>query len=58
MMSGLLSVCVFSESDTNAAFWKFNARWYGGRQLTCQLVSIPKWKSAICGTGVWLLDYY
>ncbi|KAK7090739.1 U2 small nuclear ribonucleoprotein auxiliary factor 35 kDa subunit-related protein 2-like [Littorina saxatilis] len=37
------------ESDAYDAFVKFNARWYAGRQLSCELVDIAKWKSAICG---------
>ncbi|KAK7448157.1 hypothetical protein BaRGS_00040134 [Batillaria attramentaria] len=37
------------ETDAQQAFAKFNARWYAGRQLSCEFVNISKWKSAICG---------
>ncbi|KAH9509438.1 putative U2 small nuclear ribonucleoprotein auxiliary factor 35 kDa subunit- protein 1 [Bulinus truncatus] len=37
------------ESAAQKAYEKFNARWYGGRQLTCIFVVVESWKSAICG---------
>jgi len=38
-----------SEADAQTAMMKFNARWYGGKQLSAEFVSIDKWKNAICG---------
>ncbi|KAL5005207.1 hypothetical protein ScPMuIL_018663 [Solemya velum] len=35
--------------DAQKAYTNFNGRWYGGKQLSCQFVEIPKWKMAICG---------
>uniref|UniRef100_A0A0B6ZKG1 C3H1-type domain-containing protein n=1 Tax=Arion vulgaris TaxID=1028688 RepID=A0A0B6ZKG1_9EUPU len=37
------------ETAAQKAYEMFNARWYGGRQLTCVFVNIESWKSAICG---------
>ncbi|XP_059172709.1 U2 small nuclear ribonucleoprotein auxiliary factor 35 kDa subunit-related protein 2-like isoform X1 [Physella acuta] len=37
------------QSSAQEAYGKFNARWYGGRQLTCIFVNIESWKAAICG---------
>lgn len=31
------------------AYAKFNARWYGGKQISAQFVDIPSWRRAICG---------
>lgn len=31
------------------AYRLFHGRWYGGKQITSEFVSIPSWKSAICG---------
>ncbi|KAJ8310673.1 hypothetical protein KUTeg_012538 [Tegillarca granosa] len=36
------------EEDAAAALAKFNGRYYGGKQLNCEFVIIPKWNSAIC----------
>lgn len=42
--------CVyFSEDEALKAYMKFNGRWYAGKQLSCQLCVVEKWKSAICG---------
>jgi len=40
---------ISSESEAFEAFTKFNARWYGGKQMTAQFINIPSWKRAICG---------
>ncbi|XP_065322083.1 U2 small nuclear ribonucleoprotein auxiliary factor 35 kDa subunit-related protein 2-like [Gordionus sp. m RMFG-2023] len=31
------------------AFKTVNGRWYAGRKLSCYFVSIPSWRSSICG---------
>ncbi|KAK4304910.1 hypothetical protein Pmani_023177 [Petrolisthes manimaculis] len=37
------------EEDARCAQLAFNGRWYAGKQLTCLLVHIERWRSAICG---------
>ncbi|XP_021347037.1 U2 small nuclear ribonucleoprotein auxiliary factor 35 kDa subunit-related protein 2-like isoform X2 [Mizuhopecten yessoensis] len=37
------------EDDAASAFAQFNGRFYGGKQLSCEYVTIPTWKSAVCG---------
>ncbi|KAK3754192.1 hypothetical protein RRG08_028157 [Elysia crispata] len=48
-LKGNVYVQYHSEASAHKAFEKFNARWYGGRQLTCIFVNIESWKAAICG---------
>ncbi|XP_060924058.1 U2 small nuclear ribonucleoprotein auxiliary factor 35 kDa subunit-related protein 2 isoform X2 [Limanda limanda] len=38
-----------TEEQCTEAFIKFNGRWYGGRQLHCELCPVTRWKNAICG---------
>jgi hypothetical protein len=39
----------FREDHALEALTKFNARWYGGKQISAQFVEIPSWRRAICG---------
>ncbi|XP_045128013.1 U2 small nuclear ribonucleoprotein auxiliary factor 35 kDa subunit-related protein 2-like isoform X3 [Portunus trituberculatus] len=48
-LRGNVYVQFLSEEDAGRACALFNGRWYAGRQLTCYLVTIEKWKSALCG---------
>ena len=48
-LRGNVYVQFLSEEDAGKACALFNGRWYAGRQLTCYLVTIEKWKSALCG---------
>lgn len=48
-LRGNVYVQFLSEEDAERARALFNGRWYAGRQLTCYLVTIEKWKSALCG---------
>ncbi|GFO11513.1 U2 small nuclear ribonucleoprotein auxiliary factor 35 kda subunit-related protein 1-like [Plakobranchus ocellatus] len=48
-LKGNVYVQYRSERSAQKAYEKFNARWYGGRQLTCIFVNIESWKAAICG---------
>ncbi|XP_045128017.1 U2 small nuclear ribonucleoprotein auxiliary factor 35 kDa subunit-related protein 1-like isoform X6 [Portunus trituberculatus] len=47
-LRGNVYVQFLSEEDAGRACALFNGRWYAGRQLTCYLVTIEKWKSALC----------
>lgn len=38
-----------TEDEAMKAYTKFNGRWYGGKQLSCQVVEIKRWVAAICG---------
>uniref|UniRef100_A0AAV2LSM5 Uncharacterized protein n=1 Tax=Knipowitschia caucasica TaxID=637954 RepID=A0AAV2LSM5_KNICA len=38
-----------TEEQCQAAWIKFNGRWYAGRQLQCELCPVTRWKNAICG---------
>ena len=44
---GLLSVVSYRWITLRV--YKFNARWYGGKQLSCEFVTIPSWRAGICG---------
>ncbi|XP_060070643.1 U2 small nuclear ribonucleoprotein auxiliary factor 35 kDa subunit-related protein 2-like [Ylistrum balloti] len=37
------------EDDAASAIVQFNGRYYGGKQLSCEYVTITSWKSAVCG---------
>ncbi|KAK2853815.1 hypothetical protein Q5P01_006476 [Channa striata] len=38
-----------TEDQCKEAFIKFNGRWYGGKQLQCEICPVTRWKNAICG---------
>lgn len=46
----------FREDNAYQAFMKFNARWYGGKQLSAQFVNVASWKRAICGNFSFLIQ--
>ncbi|KAG0727001.1 U2 small nuclear ribonucleoprotein auxiliary factor subunit-related protein 1 [Chionoecetes opilio] len=48
-LRGNVYVQFLSEAAAATACGLFNGRWYAGRPLTCYLVTIDKWKSALCG---------
>ncbi|XP_064614994.1 U2 small nuclear ribonucleoprotein auxiliary factor 35 kDa subunit-related protein 2-like isoform X2 [Liolophura sinensis] len=48
-LRGNVYVQFYREDEAQAAFAKFNGRYYGGKQLSAQFVSIERWKLAICG---------
>ncbi|XP_076042056.1 uncharacterized protein LOC143025951 isoform X2 [Oratosquilla oratoria] len=48
-LQGSVYVQYSEEVEAMRAVSVFNGRWYAGRQLSCFMVSINKWKSAICG---------
>ena len=50
MLAMLVSIFIAcSEAEAYQAMLKFNARWYAGRQISAEFVTISKWKNAICG---------
>ncbi|KAM8762082.1 U2 small nuclear ribonucleoprotein auxiliary factor 35 kDa subunit-related protein 2-like isoform 2-T2 [Acanthopagrus schlegelii] len=38
-----------TEEQCKEALFKFNGRWYAGRQLHCEMCPVTRWKNAICG---------
>jgi len=52
-----LCVVIDSRDEALEAFAKFNGRWYAGRQLSCRLSCVTRWKMAICGE-YWLAACY
>ncbi|XP_073321345.1 U2 small nuclear ribonucleoprotein auxiliary factor 35 kDa subunit-related protein 2-like [Pagrus major] len=38
-----------TEEQCKEALFKFNGRWYAGRQLHCEICPVTRWKNAICG---------
>lgn len=52
-LRGNVYVQFASEDAALNACTLFNGRWYAGRQLTCCLVTIDKWRHALCGECLW-----
>ncbi|KAL4219953.1 U2 small nuclear ribonucleoprotein auxiliary factor 35 kDa subunit-related protein 2 [Mactra antiquata] len=48
-LRGNVYISYSREDHAFEALTKFNARWYGGKQLSAQFVEIPSWRRAICG---------
>ena len=46
------------EEECDKAYQMFNGRWYAQRQLSCEFCPVTKWKSAICGELVCILQNY
>merc|ERR1711911_408431 len=49
-LRGNVYVQYSTQKEAIRAYLKLQGRWYDGRQLSCHFVSIPSWRSAICGT--------
>jgi len=48
-LRGNVYVQYSTQKEAIRAYLKLQGRWYDGRQLSCHFVSIPSWRSAICG---------
>lgn len=48
-LRGNVYVQYTTQKEAVRAYLKLQGRWYDGRQLACHFVSIPSWRSAICG---------
>uniref|UniRef100_A0A8C5FGS3 Zinc finger (CCCH type), RNA-binding motif and serine/arginine rich 2 n=2 Tax=Gadus morhua TaxID=8049 RepID=A0A8C5FGS3_GADMO len=48
-LRGNVYVQFSTEEQCMEAYQKFNGRYYAGKQLTCELCPVTRWKNAICG---------
>ncbi|OUM66348.1 hypothetical protein PIROE2DRAFT_40869, partial [Piromyces sp. E2] len=49
-LRGNVYVDYHTEKEAFTAFCAMNGRWYGGKQLQLEFITISDWKMALCGT--------
>lgn len=51
-LRGNVYVDYHTEEEAFTAYCAINGRWYGGKQLQLEFITISDWKMALCGISI------